>query len=422
MKPKIKKLKNGMRLLLVPMKDQMTATVFVLVEAGSKYETKDKNGISHFLEHMCFKGTATRPNQMIISHELDALGAEYNAFTMHEATGYYAKVSSRHIAQAIDLVSDIYMNPLFKSEDIEREKGVIQGEIDMRNDMLRNRVGELFMELLYGDQPAGWPIAGPKELIPTLTREDFIQYRDAHYVARTTTVVVAGKFDSRKVTKLIETKFANISKRKSTPKAAVIDAQHEPKVLLKYKECDQTHLVIGVRSFGIFHPSYPTLSVLAGVLGVGMSSRLFHKVREELGAGYYVNAGNDAYTDHGMFVASAGAEHGKVGIVVEAILKEFKRLKTELVSKEELKKVKEMLAGRLVLGLESSDELGEFYGFQEVLKGKFIDPNEAIARINKVTAKDIQKIAQKLFVPERLNLAMIGPWKDPSEFQKLLKL
>ena len=420
-KPTTIKLPNGLRVLLIPMQEQVTATALVLVETGSKYETKDKNGISHFLEHMCFKGTESRPSQQLIAEELDSLGAEFNAFTGHEYTGYYAKVAAPYLPKVLDLLSDIYSNSLFKQEDIDQEKGAIVGEIDMYEDMPMRKVHDLYMKLVYGDQPAGWEIAGPKKLVTTFSREDFLAYRKAHYVPNATTVVVAGKFNVAKTSSFIKRSFGAISRGKKANKLKVVDVQHKPGVLLEYKGSDQTHLVLGVRSFPLTHPSYYPLSVLSGVLGSGMSSRLFQKVRTEMGLGYYVRASNDTWTDHGLFSASAGVVNERAEEAVAAIVSEFKRLKDEPVGEEELAKTKDMLAGRLVLGLESSDELTEYYGFQEILRKKLATPEEVIAKMKKVTAKDMQKVANEIFVAKHLNLALIGPWKDKKCFEKLLK-
>lgn len=409
-----------MRMLLVPLKDQLTATVIVLVEAGSKYETKSQNGLSHFLEHMCFKGTTKRPNPMLISGELDGMGAEYNAFTMHEITGYHTKVAAKHLPQALDLIADIYVDPVFKTDEIEREKGVIIGEIDMRNDMLPRRAGELFMELLYGDQPAGWSIAGPKERIHAFKLDDFTSYRRSHYVAKATTVIVAGKFAPDAIAKMIEKKFSSVLDGKKATKPRVRDKQDAPQVRIQYKECDQTHIALGYRSLPLNHKSYQALNVMGAVLGGGMSSRLFQKIRNELGAGYYAHAGNDSYTDHGMFVAASGVEHAKTKEVIRAMREEFRRLRDELVPDEELTRVKEMLAGRMALGLEGSDEIGEFYGFQEVLKGHIESPEEIVKKMNAVTAKEIRALARKIFVNKHENLALIGPWKNEKEFLTLL--
>ncbi len=420
-KPTTKKLANGMKLLFVPMSEQRTATVLVLVETGSKYETKDKNGISHFLEHMCFKGTTNRGSQLIVSRELDSMGAEYNAFTGHEYTGYFAKVAADHLPQALDLIADVYCNSLFKEEDIEQERGAIVGEIDMYEDMPMRKVADLFMKLVYGDQPAGWEIAGPKELVTTFTRKDFLAYRAMHYVPSATTVVIAGKFNAKNAESLIKKYFAPLKKAKKYPKRTTDDTQTKPGLLVKYKESDQTHIIVGVRSYPLTHKSYSILTVMAAVLGGGMSSRLFQKVRTEMGLGYYVRATNDSFTDHGMFTASAGVVNERALEAVRAILIELRRLKTDLVPTEELKKVKDMMAGRLMLGIESSDEIAEFFGFQEILKKKLATPEELVLRMNKVTAKDIQRVANEIFTTEHLNLALIGPWKDDKEFKKILK-
>lgn len=422
MTPTIKKLKNGLSILLVPMKDQQTATALVLVETGSKYEAKNRSGISHFLEHMCFKGTTNRPNQSVIAHEFDSLGAESNAFTGHEYTGYYAKVAASYLPNALDILSDIYCNSLFNKKDIEQEKGAIVGEINMYEDMPMRKVSDIFMKLLYGDQPAGREIAGPKELVTTFTRDNFLSYRALHYLPNATTVVIAGKFNEKKITALIEKQFGGLKKGVKKNKVKVDDRQSKPAALLGYKASDQTHLVLGVRSFPLGHAYHYPLVLLAGILGSGMSSRLFQKVRTEMGLGYYVRAANDAFTDHGVFAASAGVINERAGEAVSAILAEFRRLCTDPVPAVELKKTKDMIAGRLVLGLESSDELSEFYGIQYILRKKLITPEEIIKKINAVTAEEIQKVAREIFVTEKLNLALIGPWKDEKKFLKLLKI
>lgn len=421
-KPKIKKLPNGLRILLVPQPLQRTATALVLVEAGSKYETKEVNGISHFLEHMCFKGTTRRPSQAVIAGELDRLGADFNAFTGHEYTGYYVKTAAAYLPQTVDLLADIYANSLFNQSDIDQEKGAIVGEINMYEDVPMRKVSHLFMKLLYGDQPAGWEIAGPKELITTFTREDFLAYRKKHYVPEASIIVVAGKFNEERTLALIREKFGALARGKKEGKVRVRDRQGEPAVLIEKKESDQTHLVVGVRSVPLGHRDYPVLSVMAAILGSGMSSRLFQKVRTELGLGYYVHASNESLTDHGLFSAAAGVVNERAGEAVSAILAEFGRLKREQVGAEELNKVKDMLAGRLVLGLESSDEVGEFYGFQEVLRRKLRTPEEVIARMRRVSPKDIQRVARTIFATKHLNLAMVGPATDEQHFRALLTI
>ncbi|PIQ91384.1 MAG: hypothetical protein COV70_04000 [Parcubacteria group bacterium CG11_big_fil_rev_8_21_14_0_20_39_22] len=424
MKAYKKVLKNGLRVVVVPMKDNPTVTVMVLVEAGSKYEDKENNGLSHFLEHMCFKGTTKRPNTNDVALELDKLGAEYNAFTSQEYTGYYGKVGRRSFKKALSIVSDLYLNPLFKAEEIDRERGVIIEEINMYEDSPQRTVHDVFMDLLYGGQSAGMTILGPKENIRKFKSEDFREYRDKYYVAEATTVVVAGDVEKQDVFEEVEKAFSGITTSKKVQKKKTKDLQKAPAMALRYKKTDQSHLVVGVRSLPLSHKDYLTVEVLMGILGAGMSSRLFFKLRDEMGVCYYVRAFNDGYTDHGSVGVWAGVNVARTKEVVEVILGEFKKLKDELVSEDELKKVQEYMIGTMNLRLEPSDSLADHFGFQEIFNLSIKTPKELSKEIRAVTAKDVQRLAKKLFVSKNLNLAVVGPFKDKDKesFNNLLKV
>jgi len=417
-----KKLKNGLTLVTVPMADNPTVTVLVLVETGSKYETKKLNGISHFLEHMCFKGTVRRPKAIDISRELDAIGSQYNAFTSQEFTGYYAKSEARHFKQVLDVVSDIYLNSTFPEAEIEKEKGVIVEEINMYEDMPHRHVQDLNMELLYGDQPAGWNIAGTRDNVKSMRRSDFVKYKKAHYVPNATTIVVAGHVTDKEVQTEVNKIFGKLAQAKKDKKVKVKQTQKKPEVLLKYKKTDQSHFVLAFRSFDLFSKKNAAVSVLASILGGGMSSRLFQKLREEMGVGYYVRASGDAYTDHGYFEISAGVDNKRVGEVLEAVLAECKKIATEPVPADELQKVKDYLIGNMKLDLESSDSIAQFHGLQEVLKKEIKTANEKATEINKVTALEVQNIAKEIFKNEGMNLAIVGPAKNKAPFSKIFKL
>jgi len=414
-------LPNGLRLLFIPQPSSLATTVLVLVAAGSKYETKEINGLSHFLEHMCFKGTKKRPNQLAIASELDGMGAEYNAFTSREYIGYFAKAANEKFDQILDIVSDMYLNPIFDPKEIDKERGPIIEEINMYEDLPMRRVQELFLELVYGDQPAGWNIAGNKENIRKLTRDDFLKYRDEHYVANATVVVVAGGFGRNDIEKKVGAAFSTMGSGKKSPKVPVFEKQDFPQSLVTFKESDQTHLVLGFRAFPLHDKRRFALEVLADILGGGMSSRLFQKIRTEMSAAYYVNASVDLYTDHGLIMMSAGVDHAKTEEVIKAAIEEFSKLKKYEVGRDELNRAKEHLIGHLFLSLESSDELAGFYGGQEILGLPILTPKELAARIQKVTATEIKKIAEEIFIPDRLNLAVIGPFKD-RDFLDILKL
>jgi len=415
-------LKNGLRIVLVPMKNSMATTFLVLVEAGSKYENKEINGISHFLEHMCFKGTKKRPSALAISSEMESLGAVYNAFTGQEVTGYYAKVSRDKIDNALDIVSDMYINPLLEEKEIQKEKGVIIEEINMYEDLPMRKVHENFMKLVYGDQPAGWAIAGKKEVVLAVNREKMISYRKDHYVPEATTIVVAGAFKEKEMLKKLDKIFGGLLRSDKSGKEKVVESQSKPKVALETKQSDQTHLVMGLRAFGMFDERKYALNVLCDILGGGMSSRLFQKVREELGAAYYVNCGSSLFTDHGLLAISAGVDNKKINIVIKAILGELDKIKNVLVSKTELDKSKNHICGSMMIGLETSDSLAEFYGEQELFKEKMLDPEQIIKKIRAVKAGDIKILAKDIIQNNKLNLAIIGPFQNISELEKDLSL
>ncbi|MFA5773098.1 MAG: pitrilysin family protein [Candidatus Paceibacterota bacterium] len=420
-KAKKKTYKNGLRVVTVPMKDNPTVTVLVLVGTGSNYETKDINGISHFLEHMCFKGTVKRKNFQVISHELDSLGCQYNAFTDHEMTGYYAKGDAKNFKQIFDVVSDIYLNSTFPEAEMEKEKGVIIEEINMYEDMPQRHVNDLFEEVLYGNQPAGWSVAGTKENIRKMKRPNLVNYKGSHYVASNTLIVVSGNITNDEVYKEVDKYFKDIKSTKKVKKLKTKDEQVSPRVLIKYKKTDQTHFVLGVRTFSLFDKRNMALSLLSGILGAGMSSRLFIKLREEMGVAYYVRAYNEPSLDHGAFQISAGVNNTRTAEVIIEILKECKDLMNQKVSEKELNKVKSYLVGNMKMSLEATDDIANFYGGQELMKNEIKTLEEKIKEIKKVTANNIQKMAKTIFKTKNLNLAIIGPLKDNSKFKEILK-
>lgn len=417
-----KTLPNGVRVIMVPEKDAFAATALVLVAAGSKYETKKLNGLSHFLEHMCFKGTTARPRPMDIAGELDGLGAQYNAFTSQEHTGYYAKVDARHFPAALDIVADLYAHPTFPAEEIEKEKGVIIEEIHMYEDLPQNKVWEVLYALMYGDQPAGWSIAGAPENIRGMSRKDFLAYRKKHYVASGTVVIVSGAFESSGAEKEITRLFGGIDGGKKHGKKKTRDGQRSPALSIMKKKSDQTHLAVGVRAFSAFDSRVPALAVLATVLGGGMSSRLWQRIREDMGAAYYVRASVDHFTDHGVLEIGAGVRHDALPAAVGVIVEELARLRDGAVPEDELRRAKDSIVGRLYLGLEKSDEIASFYGAQEILGIPVEKPEEKAGKIQAVTAEDVHAVARDIVRNDRLNLALIGPATNGKQLEKIFKL
>jgi len=415
-------LRNGLRILTVPMVNTKTATVLVLVATGSKYETKNINGISHFLEHMTFKGTKKRPTPLAIAEPLDRIGGNYNAFTSQEYTGYYAKADGRHQDLLLDIISDITLNPNFDQEEINKERGVIIEEINMYEDMPSRKVGDVWNNLLYGDQPAGWDTAGKKKIIAQLKSKDFVGYHKDHYVAPKIVVAVSGTMEPDDVVEKVKVLFGSISDFKGKDKIPTKESQEKPEVKLFYKKTDQTHIILGVRSYNIWDDKRFAAEVLATILGGGMSSRLFGLLRDKMGAAYYVRTSTDASTDTGYLATSAGIDNRRAEEIIKAILDEYRKIKHIKVSEEELSKAKEHMEGSLTLSIETSDELASFYCFQEILKKEILKPEELIKKIQAVTVADILKVAQDIFRPEKLNLAIVGPFKNREPFVNLLKI
>lgn len=398
-----------------------TATVLVMAGTGSKYETKEINGISHFLEHMMFKGTTKRPDKLDIAKELDGIGAQYNAFTGKEYTGYYAKASAQKLDTILDVVFDIYLNSKLKTEDIEVEKGVIVEEINMYRDMPQRYVDDLFEKLLYDDQPAGWEIAGEKDIITKLMRTDFVNYFNTHYISDNTVVAVAGNVDPDEVKKKTAKFFENIRKGSKFTKASVIENQSEPKSLIHFKKTDQTHFYLGTRSYDMFNDKKYALSVLANILGGWMSSRLFQEVRDKRGLAYYISAGHQTYTDSGFFSVRAGVNNDKVFEAIEVIMRELRKVKDKGVTADELQRARDNIEGSWALGLEQSDTVASVYAEPILFEGKVLTPEEELDKIKRVSLEDIHNVAKEVFDNKRLNLALIGPFKDDSKFKSLLK-
>ncbi len=435
---KLKELNCGLKLLAVPMKNTNTVTALIIVGTGTKYEAKETNGISHFLEHMFFKGTKKRPNNLAISSELDGMGAEFNAFTTKEFTGFWVKSENKNLKSILDIISDMLINSQFSAAEIDRERGVILEEINMYQDSPMYMVEDVFENCLYGDTPAGWNVLGEKENITRLIRDDFIKYVHSQYGSRNTIVCLIGNLGSgeAQVEKLVNKYFGADNFKKwggnFNEKPAVLDKQEQPQAKVHYKETDQAHLALGVRTFGYGRKEKTIVKMISIILGGSMSSRIWSNLRERHGLGYYVHTSNETYSDVGYLVTRAGVKIEEITKAITIILSEYKRMVDSLVEKKELQRTKDLLRGRLALQLETSDNLAEWYGRQAILNHtlsrtakkteKIIAPAEYVKEIEKITVADIRRVAQQIFINQHLNLAIIGPFKDKSKFETILKL
>lgn len=414
------KLKNNLRVITVPMQGTKTITVLVMVGTGSKYENKKNNGISHFLEHMFFKGTKKRPNTLAISSELDSVGGEYNAFTSKEMTGYWVKVDSSKLPLALDIVSDMLLNSKMDASEIKREKGVIIEEINMYHDNPMMYIEDIFESCLYGDTPAGREIIGSKKNVLNFKRKDFIDYLKTQYSAGNTVIVLAGKLNNKNA--LVNKYFSKFKKANFQDKSKTKENQAGPKIKIHYKKTDQANLSLGLRTFPINHQDEFILRILSIILGGSMSSRMFTEIRERRGLAYYVRTASEFYTDTGYITTQAGVPVNKIQEALKTILNEYKKMTKTLVSAKELKRAKDLVKGRSVIQLEASDNVASWYARQAVIRQHVLTPEELIKRINKITAKDIKRVAQDIFQNKGLNLAVIGPFKDEKRFEKIVKL
>jgi len=406
------------------MKDTRTAAVLVLVGTGSRYETKSTNGISHFIEHMFFKGTKRRPSPLKIAETLDKIGGAYNAFTSKEFTGYWAKVEKSYFDLALDWVSDIFLNSRIPEKEIKKEKGVIIEERNMYLDTPMRYISDLFEELLYGNQPMGWQVIGEEKNILSFKRKDFLNYLSHHYSALNTVLCIAGNFEENRAMEKVKKYFRKIRKTPPQPRLGLKENQSRPRALLHYKKTDQTHLQLGVNGFSLEDKEKYAQELIAVILGGNMSSRLFTEIREKRGLCYYIKTESEHYTDTGYLATTVGVPHKAARRVVELILKEYKKMRDNKVPKAELKKAKDFLKGSLTLSLESSDAQALYYGVQELLTEKILTPEEKFAQIDKVSVSDIQRVARQIFTPQNLNLAIIGPYspKDKSKFLEEMRL
>ncbi len=413
---------SGLRLVTVPMEGTKTATVLVLVGTGSRYETKNINGISHFLEHMMFKGTTKRPDKIQIVKELESIGAEYNAFTSKEYTGYYARASAEKLDLMTDVISDIFLNSLLDAKEIETEKGVIVEEINMYRDMPSRYIGDLFEQLMYGDQPIGWEIVGEKETVMKLKRDEFVNYFNSHYIAENTVVAIAGNIKDAEAKAVVEKYFTNAREGKPITKVAVVEEQSVPRSLIHWKETDQAHFHVGVRAFDMLDERRYALSLLSMIFGGGMASRLFIEVREKRGLAYYVGASSDLFTDCGVFLARAGVNKDKAVEAVEVVLEEMRKLKEAGVTEAELQQAKDHLNGSMAIYLESSMNMASDYCDSVLFEKKVLTPEERLGKINSVKLEEVNRLAKELLDTSKLNFAIIGPYKDEDQFNKILKI
>lgn len=414
------KLSNGLPLLVAPTNGTSAVTVLVFAGAGSRYEVQDNRGISHFLEHMFFKGGKKYKNAAEVSTAIDSVGGDFNAFTGKEYAGYYVKVAAEKVDLACDVLSDMLLHATFPEQEIEKERGVIIEEYRMYQDTPMYQAGWDFETLMYGDQPLGWDTIGTEQVIRSVQQKDFQRHKDELYTPDNLVAVFAGKIDEPKAKELAEKAFGKIGGKKAK-KFDQIKPHTGEKVALTTKQTEQAHLVVGVEGVSALSDDHFAQKLLSVILGGSMSSRMFLRIREARGLCYYISTSTDSYMDTGLFSTRAGVDQSRLHEAIEAIVHEYKEVAKNGVTKEELQRGKDFLKGKITLSLEDSEERAHFFGKQALLYPDVRDLPMYFGEIEKVTVEQVNALAGKLLQPERFRLVVIGKEKEKKALESLLR-
>jgi predicted Zn-dependent peptidase len=401
-------LENGLRVITTPMPHTRSVSICIFIGAGSRYESQAQAGVSHFIEHLCFRGTPRRTTAREISEAIEGVGGIINAGTDKELTVYWCKVAQPHLPLALDVLSDILRNSRFEPPDIERERQVITEEINMSKDSPSQLVNMLIDELLWPQHPLGRDIAGSKESVAAITRETIVDYLSKQYLPANSVVSVAGAGEHGEMLGAVELALGSWTVTKPIPTYSPYREQKFPKLRLEAKETEQAHLCLALRGLPLLHPKRFALDLLNVVLGEGMSSRLFTEIRDKMGLAYSINSYAEHFADTGSITVYAGVEPKNLPVTIRAILEQLARLK-EPLPQAELTKAKELSKGRLLLRMEDSRAVAGWMGGQELLTKHILSVDEVLAIVDAITAEEIQALAQELLVTNQLRLAVVGP-------------
>ncbi len=412
---------SGARRITVPIPAVRSLTLLILVRVGSRFESREHNGVSHFMEHMFFKGAERYPDTMAVAGAIDGAGGSFNAFTSEEVVGYFVKITSHRKEIAYDVLSDMLLKAKFAPEEITRERDVIIEEIRMHHDDPMSQVNTDFHRLFFGDQPLGWDVAGTEEIVSSMTRDDFVEHHRRFYYGGNCVIVAAGD--------VTQAEHEGLCSKYFTMEAGEKPAVPQPyarmdtgRIFVRERKTEQAHFIFGFPSCAAEAEDETALKVLSVILGGSMSSRLFHQIRERRGLAYYVNSALATYFDAGIFQVSSGVNLGKINDALKYALEEMDKIRSAPVTAEELTRAKENIKGHTDLALEDSRRVASLYGIREVLYDKIKTPEEIAAEYDAVTAEDILKAAKKYFVNDGMKLAVVGPFKNDGGFEKTFRL
>lgn len=414
-------LPNGVRVLSFPMPHVRSVSMILTYDIGSRYETDEHAGISHFIEHMLFKGTPTRPNPEQIAEAIEGVGGILNAYTSREQTGYWAKVPSTHFARSFAVLADMLRNSLFLPAEVEKERDVIIEEIRASEDDPTDLVGELSNRLVWGEQAVGRPIAGSEESVRRIDRAAMLAYLGAHYVPANLVIGVAGNVTHADVVRRAEEFFGDLPAGEPARSTPARLQQAAPRAALLGRTDKQANLILATPGLSYHDERRYTQRTLDVILGSGMSSRLFIEIRERRGLAYAVGSYFNQLADVGNGAVYVGVDPTKAEETVGAVVGELQKLRDRAVPADELARAKEFRKGRILMSLEDSQTLASWLSSNEILYGDVPTPEDVTARIDAVTIADVQTLARELFTPERYSLAIVGPYDDAARWQRLLE-
>lgn len=413
-------LPNGLRIVTSTLPHTRSVSISIFVGAGSRYERDEEAGVSHFLEHMLFKGTERRPSPRLVSEEIDSIGGMLNAATDKELTVYWAKVGHQHFERALDVLADNLLNALLDPSEIEKERQVIIEELAMTEDSPGELAGLLVDELLWPAQALGRDVGGSPATVRAIQRDDMRRYLASQYVPENTVVAVAGNVTHERVVEAVVHQLGSWPRARFGSWQPAVDGQIAPRVGLRTKRTEQAHIALGVTAYGAEHPDRFALDVLNAVLGESMSSRLFVEIREKRALAYDVHSYVERFADTGSLVVAASVDPSRAVETVKVTLEQLNDAQ-RLIPSAEVEKAREYIKGRLQLRMEDSGAVSAWLGRQELLKGRIMTVDEVLSRIDRVTAEDLQRVAEDLFRPERFNLAVVGPFRGSGRFSAALR-
>ena len=414
-------LDNGLRIITATMPHTQAVCVSFFIGVGSRYETETQAGISHFIEHLLFKGTPKRPTAKAISEAVEGTGGILNGGTDKELTVYWCKVAQSHLTLALDVLADMLLHSSFDPQEIEKERRVIIEEINMSKDSPAQQVHMLIDELLWPNHPLGRDIAGSKKSVTCITRDMMLDYLTNQYLPGNTVVAIAGNIQHQEVITAINQTLGDWTTRRSQSGYIACREQIAQRLIIETRDTEQVHLCLALPGLSLLHPKRFALDLLNIILGEGMSSRLFTEIRDRLGLAYSIHSYVDHLFDSGSVIIYAGVEPKNLKAVIDAILEQLHRL-TEIVPESELSKAKELSKGRLLLRMEDSRNVAGWMGGQEILTKRILSINQVESIIDAITAEELKQIAQELIVASQLRLAVVGPITGDEPLEELLKL